>query len=124
MLDYFADGQIKNVIKSKGVQKKFMTREIFTKMMETNEKHFIKLEDGSTIIVDRQEFLRTCAELEIDPPELIAVPRMTDVVAEKWQRFNSGVTKAPIMKIIAPSHKKRLHNLQDSTSTPFVCVAD
>jgi hypothetical protein len=61
MLDYYADGAIKNVIKSKGVQKKFMTREIFTKMMETGEKHFLKLEDGSTVIVDKTEFLRTCA---------------------------------------------------------------
>ena len=28
------------------------------------------------------------------------------------------------MKIIAPSHKKRFHNVETSTSIPFRCIAD
>ena len=52
MLDYYADGKIKHVIKSKGVQNKFMTREIFMKMMEQSSNHFVRLDDGSSIIMD------------------------------------------------------------------------
>ena len=68
--------------------------------------------------MDKQIFEQTCAELGLDLKS-IPVPRMSDVVTEKWQRFNTGVTKTPILKIIAPSHKKRLHNLESATSVPF-----
>lgn len=100
-----------------------MTKEIFEKIITPRTENYIRLGDGTVAVVDK-DFGEYCREMGIENIETIPAPRMVDVVTEKWQRFASGVTKAPIMKVIAPSHKKRLHDLATATSSPFEKVAD
>lgn len=101
------------MIKVKGIQQKYMTPELFQRMISTpvREVEVIDSHTGEVSMVAS------------DDGTGVTMP-MAVVEVQQWRRKFTGCHITKMVKMITFAHKKRKHNLDTLTSRPFRTISD